>query len=197
MKSSTCVDHDAWRLANDNKVIVLFNDFDGQIQDGRLHPERGVHNLISVFNFIVSWDLFIVNLDSSFIDGVFIILRGVGFELFDHSLKQGFFEPSLLGKGTIGVVVGFNKSKRVDLSVLWFHIGFVLLGKGLFLFHGEFLLIIKVIIGYKNIDEVILSSLEESPQADNKRIGLAEGDSYWLPKILGRTWELSKEESDA
>jgi len=126
--SSPGMHDDAWRFIDNQKLLTFVDNIDGQIQHGRLNPQGDMGNLVAIFENVVDGHLLVIDCNFGVIDGVFVILRRVGFELFDEGGQEFLPDPSAFGKGLVGVGIGSDESERKSMDILRsLLVGFVLL----------------------------------------------------------------------
>lgn len=78
-----------------------------------------MHDFISIFQLIIRCDNFVIDFDSTGLDGVLIVVRGVGLELFDEGGEERFSDPSAFGECPVCVGVGLDEPEGEPMNIYW------------------------------------------------------------------------------
>ena len=83
VKTTASVDSEAWGFIYNQVILVIMNDLNIQVENGRLLPDRRMDELIAIFDDVFRGYFFTVYGNLSLLNRRFVILKIICFELLD------------------------------------------------------------------------------------------------------------------
>lgn len=111
------MNYEARWLANNHIIFSFLYDFNRQVETRWLRSNRCMHDLIPIFNHIITLYLGIINHNHPVQNTLLIILRRIRFELLDQSSQQLLANPPSLRESAINVRVRLYEPKRIEAAI--------------------------------------------------------------------------------
>jgi hypothetical protein len=83
VKTTTSMNSEAWGFIYDKVILVVVNDLNIQVKNGRLLSDSRMNEFITIFNGVLSGYFFTIDGNPSLLNGRFVIFEVISLELLD------------------------------------------------------------------------------------------------------------------